>query len=245
MKCEPSSLGRACICTFAASDPASFRSAQMRRVVRRSTILEAIVCFCSCVPNSKQRANSDRVVRIHKNRSRCAAAADFFQDFGSWPSARIRVRHIPSAQSAPSTPTAPESINHACAEYPPVDRSSAGSRCSSRNWRSSVSVSSNSDLLRRRDARIRHHPIGNEMALEKTFGETERLRTCEKQFLGLLNFFLSLRVELIHSICRVEKRATHCSHARARVQSRGAHRVRNRSVLMVLPRDSRDCSGAI
>ena len=58
------------------------------------------------------------------------------------------------------------------------------------------------DLLRRRDARIRHYPIGNEMALEKTFGKAERLRTCKKQLLGLLDFFLSLRVELIHSICR-------------------------------------------
>ena len=58
------------------------------------------------------------------------------------------------------------------------------------------------DLLRRRDARIRHYPIGNEMALEKTFGKTERLRTCKKQFLGLLDFFLSLLVERIHSIYR-------------------------------------------
>jgi hypothetical protein len=37
--------------------------------------------------------------------------------------------------------------------------------------------------------------------LEKAFGKTERLRTCEKQFFGLLDLFLSLRVELIHSGC--------------------------------------------
>jgi hypothetical protein len=34
-----------------------------------------------------------------------------------------------------------------------------------------------------------------------------------------LNLLLSLRVELIHSICLRKKRATHCSHAGARVQS--------------------------
>jgi hypothetical protein len=39
------------------------------------------------------------------------------------------------------------------------------------------------------------------MPLEKAFGKTEGLRTCEKQFFGLLDFFLSLRVELIHSGC--------------------------------------------
>jgi hypothetical protein len=37
------------------------------------------------------------------------------------------------------------------------------------------------------------------MPLEKAFGKTDGLRTCEKQFFGLLDFFLSLRVELIHS----------------------------------------------
>jgi hypothetical protein len=54
-------------------------------------------------------------------------------------------------------------------------------------------------LLRSRNARIRHHPISNEMPLEEAFGKTEGLRTCKKQFFGLLDFFLSLRVELIHS----------------------------------------------
>jgi hypothetical protein len=39
------------------------------------------------------------------------------------------------------------------------------------------------------------------MPLEKAFGKTEGLRTCKKQFFGLLDFFLSLRVELIHSSC--------------------------------------------
>jgi hypothetical protein len=38
------------------------------------------------------------------------------------------------------------------------------------------------------------------MALEKTFGKPKRLWPGEKQFFGLLNFILSLRVELVHSI---------------------------------------------
>ena len=57
------------------------------------------------------------------------------------------------------------------------------------------------DLLRRRNTRIRHYPIGDEMSLEKALGETKCLRTCKQQFLCLLNLLLSLRVELIHSIC--------------------------------------------
>src|SRR5260370_25715163 len=36
------------------------------------------------------------------------------------------------------------------------------------------------DLLPRRDPRIRHHPIGNEMTLEQSFDETEGLRAGEK-----------------------------------------------------------------
>ena len=35
-------------------------------------------------------------------------------------------------------------------------------------------------LLRRRNARIWHDPIGNEMSLEKPLGETERLRPGKK-----------------------------------------------------------------
>ena len=74
------------------------------------------------------------------------------------------------------------------------------------------------DLLRRRNARIRHYPIGNEMSLEKSFGETKRLRTCKKQFLCLLNLLLSLRVELIHSIC-LSKNERRIVATRARVSN--------------------------
>jgi len=53
-------------------------------------------------------------------------------------------------------------------------------------------------LLRSRNARIRHHPIGHEMTLKKSLRKAKRLRPRKKQFLCLLNFFLSLRVELVH-----------------------------------------------
>ena len=53
-------------------------------------------------------------------------------------------------------------------------------------------------LLCRWNTRIRHHPIGNEMPLEKSLGKPKRLRPRKKQFLSLLNFLLSLRVEFIH-----------------------------------------------
>ena len=47
-------------------------------------------------------------------------------------------------------------------------------------------------LLRRRDPRIRHHPIGDEMPGEQSLGKPERLRAGEEQLLGLLHFLLSL-----------------------------------------------------
>jgi hypothetical protein len=53
-------------------------------------------------------------------------------------------------------------------------------------------------LLRCRHARIRHHPIGHEMPLEKALGKTKRLRSGEKQFFRLLDFLLPLRVEFVH-----------------------------------------------
>src|SRR5205814_6996035 len=74
-------------------------------------------------------------------------------------------------------------------------------------------------LLRLRDARIRHHPIRHEMPLEKAFRKAQCLRPCKKQFLSLLNLFLSLRVEFVHSI---EKRATNSSRACSHVQSRAS-----------------------
>src|SRR5438093_11633080 len=52
MKCEPSSLGRACICTFAASDPASFSVSANEPNCSPLDNLGIHRCFCSCVPKS-------------------------------------------------------------------------------------------------------------------------------------------------------------------------------------------------
>jgi hypothetical protein len=53
------------------------------------------------------------------------------------------------------------------------------------------------------------------MPLEKSFRKPQRLGPCKEQFLSLLNLFLSLFVELVHSI---EKRATNSSRACSHVQ---------------------------
>ena len=93
---------------------------------------------------------------------------------------------------------------------------SAASRSSFKNLRSSVRDFIQLALFRLRDARIRHHPIRYEMPLEKPFRKPQRLGSCKEQFLSLLNLFLSLFVELVHSI---EKRATNSSQACSHVQS--------------------------
>src|SRR5258708_34500949 len=54
------------------------------------------------------------------------------------------------------------------------------------------------------------------MPLEESFRKPQRLGSCKEQFLSLLNLFLSLFVEFVHSI---EKRATNSSHACSHVQS--------------------------
>src|SRR5262245_33049981 len=70
-------------------------------------------------------------------------------------------------------------------------------------------------LFHLRAPRIWHHPVRHEMPLEKAFGKSQRLRPSKKQFLSLLDLFLSLRVEFVHSI---EKRATNSSRACSHVQ---------------------------
>src|SRR5262245_16442705 len=64
------------------------------------------------------------------------------------------------------------------------------------------------------DTRVWHHPIRHEMPLEKSFREPQCLGPGEEQFFSLLNLFLSLLVEFVHSI---EKRETNSSSARSHV----------------------------
>ena len=56
------------------------------------------------------------------------------------------------------------------------------------------------------------------MPLEKSLRKPQRLWPRKKQFLSLLNFFLSLRVEFVHFQFD-NSRATNCSRARPPVQS--------------------------
>src|SRR6266487_326214 len=56
------------------------------------------------------------------------------------------------------------------------------------------------------------------MSREQPLGETQRLRTCKKQFLSLLNLFLSLRVEFVHLV-RLEKKARRIVAVAARVSN--------------------------
>src|SRR5437899_5850849 len=151
----------------------------------------------------QQGANSDRVMRVYENRCRCATAADFFQDFA--------IGHLREAASAiflrrrhPEHADAPETIN-----YP------ARNVCLPiylrrievfvQKFAESSERFVQFGLLRRGNTRIRHHPIRYEMPLEKSVREPQRLRPCKKQFLRLLDFFLSLRVEFVHSVEQSKK----------------------------------------
>src|SRR5919106_4301057 len=129
-------------------------------------------------PKKQQRTNSDGVMRIYENRCRCATTPDFLQ--------QLAVSHLREAQSA-------EFHWRSCSEHTdpsqPIDDTS-------RNVGLSIYLGSiemfveklpelgkrlvQLRLLRRWHARIRHHPIGNEVALEKAFRKTQRLRTCKK-----------------------------------------------------------------
>src|SRR5438105_3307260 len=138
-------------------------------------------------------------MRIHENGCRCAAAANLFQNFAvshlreSTAAIFLRRSHAEHADSA-------EAINHT-AWYIRFPIDLPGIEMFVQKLLKLGKSFIEFGLLRRRNARIRHHPISNEMPLEKAFGKTQGLRTCKKQFLSLLNLFLSLRVELIHSIC--------------------------------------------
>src|SRR5438128_8144280 len=122
-------------------------------------------------------------MRVDENRCRCATTPDFLQHFA--------VGHLREAASAiflrrrhPEHADTAKAIDYA-----------AWNVCVSIDLRR-IEVFNEKlpkfgerviqlGLLRSRNTRIRHHPIRYEMALEKPFGEPERLRTCKKQFLSL------------------------------------------------------------
>src|SRR6266480_346008 len=137
-------------------------------------------------------------MRVYENRCRRATAPDLFQYFA--------VRHLRETASAvflrrghTKHTDASEAIDHATRYVRlPIDL------CRIEMFVQELAKFSQRfiqfGLLRRWNARIGHHPIRYEMTLEKSLGEPERLRPREKQFLSLLNFLLSLRVELVHLV---------------------------------------------
>src|SRR6516165_8211685 len=153
-------------------------------------------------------------MRVNENRCRRATSADFFEDF-----AVGHLRETASAvflgRSHSKHTDAPQPIDHAAWNIClPIDFG-----------RIEILIQKFAKFSKRviqftlfclPDPRIRHYPIGHEMPLEQSFREPQRLGPCKKQFLSLLNLFLSLRVEFVHSI---EKWATNTSRACWHVQS--------------------------
>src|SRR5437016_10871305 len=113
-------------------------------------------------------------MRINKNRSRSTTAPDFLQNFAvghlreAAASVFLRSRHT-------QHPDATKAINHVARNVRlPVDLR-----------RIEMFVQKFAEpseriiqliLLGLRNARIRHHPIGNEMSREQSLGKTKRLR---------------------------------------------------------------------
>src|ERR1700757_820961 len=138
-------------------------------------------------------------MRIDENRCRRAPTADFFQHFAvshlrkSASAVFLRRRHTKHADAS-------QAIDHAARNVRlPIDLRSI--KMLVEKFAKFAERFVQLDLLRSGDAGIRHHPIGDEVALKKSLREPERLRTRKKQFLSLLNFLLSLRVEFVHSVC--------------------------------------------
>src|SRR6266567_2335133 len=129
MKCAPSSVGRACICTFAASEPAS----------------------CS----------------VNANAPSCSPVTNFGSHLGKAPSAVFHWRSRTEHADAPKT--IDDLARNICLSIY-LRRIELIEKLPQFSQRL-VQLR----LLRCRDAWIRHHPIGNEMTLEKTLGKTQRL----------------------------------------------------------------------
>src|SRR5205085_6223700 len=120
------------------------------------------------------------MMRVHENGCRCATPADRLQNFA--------VRHLAKTvaanffwRSRAEHADSSESIDHVARNVRlPVDfhRIEMFIQKLAQFSEGLVDLS----LFRRRDPRIRHHPIGNKMSLEQSFDETKRLRTVEQQF---------------------------------------------------------------
>src|SRR6266498_5201940 len=123
-------------------------------------------------------------MRIHENGCRCAAAADLFQNFAvshlrkSTPAIFFRRSHAEHTNSD-------KAINHT-AWYIRFLIDFRSIKMLVQKLTKLGETFIQFDLLRRRNARIRRHPISNEMPLEKAFGNTDRLLHCNTPLRTLL-----------------------------------------------------------
>src|SRR5207244_362731 len=129
-------------------------------------------------PKKQEGADADGMMRIDEHRGRCAAATDFLQNFA--------VRHLRKTATAvlrwrshSQNADTSKTINYFARNIGvPVDRHWIQFRAE--KFPEFLQCFIELDLLPRRDPRIRHYPVGNEMTLEQSFDETERLRAGEK-----------------------------------------------------------------
>ena len=118
----------------------------------------------------QQRPNADGMMRVDENGGRRTAAADFFQHFA--------IRHLGKTAAAvigrrshPEHSHAPETVNYLARNF----------RLSIYCYRIELVIEKLAQFRKRlvqlrllccRNSRIRQHPIGHEVTLEKTFRKT-------------------------------------------------------------------------
>src|SRR5438067_5131101 len=136
----------------------------------------------------QQRANPDGMMRVYENRRRCTPTANFLQQFA--------VNHLGKTASAvfhwrgrTKHTDAPQPIDDVARDIC-LSIYLGGVEMFAEKLAELDKSFIQLGLLRCRDAWIRHHPIRDEIPLEKPLGKTNCLRTGEKQFLRLLNFLL-------------------------------------------------------
>jgi hypothetical protein len=145
----------------------------------------------------QQRAHADRVVRVCEDGNRRVPLADLLQHLAvlhlrkSAAAVLLRRRHAENAGAREAVDHVPRDVGVAVdpvgIELLVEHRPDLGQR--------RVEIL----LLRGRDARIRHRPIGDKLAEEETFRETELLVAAEEQLLGLLHFLLPLNFDFVHN----------------------------------------------
>src|SRR5437763_1038721 len=132
------------------------------------------------------------MVRVHENRRRRAARTDLLQN--------LRIRELRKTMTAvlsrrghSENPDPSQTVDHIARN---VGLSIDLRRIELRVQKGAQFFQRLIELclLGLRDPRIRHHPVGNEMPLKKSFNKAKRLRTGEQQFLGLLHFLLPLNL---------------------------------------------------